>query len=130
MESRRQSRVSNLLRDVISEVFQKYGANYYGGAFVTISAVRVTPDLLTARIYISVYNLENKQDAVQGLQRHNHEIRKHLGNKLRNELRRIPELEFFLDDTLDEVFRIDTILKKNPPKDVEVDPDDYDDDID
>lgn len=130
MESRRQSKVSSLLREVMSEVLQKHGANYYGAAFVTITAARVTPDLLTARFYLSVYNLENKQDAIDGLRRHVSDIRRHLGNRIKNHMRRVPELEFFLDDTLDDVFRIDELLKKDPPKDVEVDPDDYEEDID
>ncbi len=130
MESRRQSRVGNLLRDVVSEIFQRHGPNYYGSAFVTISAVRVTPDLLGAKIYVSVFNIPNKQDAIDGLRVHNHEIRRHLGNKLRNELRRVPELEFFLDETLDEVFKIDKLLKENKPKDVKLNPDDYEEDID
>lgn len=130
MESRRQSQISNLLREVMSEIFQKHGVNYYSRAFVTISAVRVTPDLLNARFFVSVYNIPTKQDAVDGLNHNRPEIRRHLGNALRNELRRIPEIEFFLDDTLDEVFKIDSLLKENPPKDVPVNKDDYAEDID
>lgn len=89
----------------------KNGPNYYGKAFVTITKVKVTPDLSVARFYLSVYNVDNKEEIIDQLRDHMHDIRGQLGNKLRNNLRRIPELEFFLDETLDEVFRIEKILK-------------------
>lgn len=116
-----------MLRDVISEVFQKHGANYYGGAFVTVTAVKVTPDLLEARFYLSIYNMDDKQAVVNNIQKHASDIRKHLGNKVKNHMRRVPELSFFLDDTLEDAFRIEEILRKDPPKDIQVDPDDYED---
>lgn len=127
MESRRQSKVSSLLRDVITEVFQKHGPSYYSGAFVTVTAVKVTPDLLAARFYLSVYNMEDKQAVVDNIQKHAADIRKHLGNKVKDHVRRVPELSFFLDDTLEDAFRIDEILRKDPPKDVKVNPDEYED---
>lgn len=111
MESRRQKKISSLIQKELSSIFQKYGPDYYGKAFVTITHVRVTPDLSIARIYISVYNIDDHQQVINILSRHISEFRGKLGNRLRNQLRKIPGLEFYLDETLDEVFRLEQIFK-------------------
>ncbi len=111
MESKRQQQIGKLVQQAMSEVFQVYGPEYYGRAFVTISGVRVTPDLLIARTYLSVYNVEDKEAVVKEMKNHTAAIRNRVGRKIRNKVRRIPELEFFLDDTLDSVFRLDDMFK-------------------
>ncbi|MDX2002430.1 MAG: 30S ribosome-binding factor RbfA [Chitinophagales bacterium] len=116
MESRRQSKVASVLQKAFSEVLLKHGSNYYGNTFVTITDVRTTPDLLVARFYMSVMDPNRRQAVMAALKENSHEIRRHLGNKLKSQLRRIPELEFFLDETLDEVFRIDELLKQDKLK--------------
>lgn len=124
-ESRRQKQVAGLLQDEMSQIFQRNGVSYYGTSFVTITGVKVTPDLLVARFYLSVFNAKDKTLVLKGLKMHASEIRRELGNRMRNSLRMIPTLEFFLDETLEDVFRIDSILKADPPKDVKTNPDDY-----
>jgi len=115
METRRQQKVGQLIVEALSEVFQKYGSEYYGSAFVTITDVWLSPDLLLAKIYLSIYNVENKQEHLDRISFHSSGIRKRLGIKLRNNLRRIPELHFELDDTLDKALRVDELLKKGTP---------------
>ena len=116
MESRRQSKVASLLQKEFSEVLLRHGANYYGSTFVTISDVKVTPDLLVARFYLSVMDENRRKAVIAGLKENAGDIRRHMGNKLKNQLRRIPNLEFFLDETLDEVFRIEQLLKEEREK--------------
>jgi ribosome-binding factor A len=112
MESRRQQQVASIIQEVVSDVFTKHGRNYYGNAFVTISNVRVTPDLLVARINVSILAEQDRKPVMEALKHHAHEVRKHLGNQVKNQLRRVPELEFYLDESLDEVFKIDRLLKE------------------
>lgn len=120
MESRRQKKVAQLIQETLSEIFQKYGSNYYHHAFVTITSVNVTPDLLTAKVYLSVYNVadQDKHDIMDKITSHASEIRKQLGMKVRHQLRRVPELFFRLDNTLDEALKIEALLKdiKKPGK--------------
>ena len=111
MSLRRQQKVSSLIQQTLGEVFQKHGATFYGGAFVTITEVEVTPDLLVAKIYISIYNVKDKEKTLDEIRSHTHEIRKHLGNKIRHHLRRIPELLFYLDESLDNALRINELLR-------------------
>jgi ribosome-binding factor A len=112
MESRRQQQVAGIIQHEISDIFQKSGRNYYGSSFVTISGVKVTPDLLVARIFISVLSENERKGVVESLKQHSSDIRRQLGNKVKNQLRRVPNLEFFLDESLDEVFKIEKLLKE------------------
>ena len=116
---RRQQKVSSLIQETLSEIFQVHGASLYGRAFVTITEVEVTPDLLTAKIYLSIYNVKDKVKSLDEIKTQAHEIRRHLGNKMRHHLRRIPELLFYLDESLDNALRINELLKdidKSPGK--------------
>jgi ribosome-binding factor A len=111
MSLRRQQKVSSLLLETLSEIFQIHGPSYYGRAFVTITGVEMTPDLLTAKIYLSIYNVKNKEGTLDEIKSQAHEIRRHLGNKMRHHLRRIPELLFYLDESLENALRINELLK-------------------
>ena len=118
MSLRRQQKVSSLIQETLSEIFQIHGASYYGRAFVTITEVEVTPDLLTAKIHLSIYNVKDKEKSLDEIKSQVNEIRRHLGNKMRHHLRRIPELLFYLDESLDNALRINELLKEmgKPPK--------------
>lgn len=109
MESKRQLQVANLIKQGLSDVFQREGPNFYGKAFVTIYDIKMTPDLLLARIYISVYNTD-KQETLELIKSKHYNIKKSLVSRIKNKLRQMPELEFYLDDTLDEVFKMENIL--------------------
>ena len=106
----RQQQVASLIKRNLGEIFTKEGRNIYSNAFVTITQVRLTPDLSIARVYLSVYNVEDKQDIVTMITENEYGIRRLLGNRIRNKVRHIPELEFYLDDTLDEVYKMEKLL--------------------
>ncbi len=111
MDSKRQQQVANLIKQNLSEVFQREGSYFYGKAFVTIYEVKMTPDLYIARIYLSIYNAD-KTDVLDMVKSHTHAIKKSLVSRIKNKLRSMPLLEFYVDETLDEVFKMDELFKK------------------
>jgi ribosome-binding factor A len=118
MDTMRQHKFSRLIQKEIGDIFQKEGFNYFGRAFVTITNVRVSPDLGIAKVYVSVFGVKEGKQTMDEINAHNKEIRKQLGNRIRHQARIIPELKFFLDDSLDYVEKIEKLLKetKEPPK--------------
>lgn len=110
METKRQKQISELLRRQLSMVLMEEGSYIFEKALVTITSVNVSPDLQNAKVYLSVFNTDNKQVVMLGIDENNHRLRFALANKVGKQLRRIPELQFFLDDSLDEVFRMDQIF--------------------
>lgn len=89
-----------------------------GGGMISISSVKVTPDLYEARIYLSFFQVKDTEAALEKFKEHSSEIRGELGRRMRHQLRIIPQLTFYLDDTLDYVFKIEKLLDdiKNPPQ--------------
>lgn len=120
MESIKQRQVAKIIQITMSEIVQKDLGTLLGGAMLTISGVRVTPDLYTARVYISIYNHDKPDSILDILAKNNKLIRGLLGNKIRNKVRSIPQLEFFRDDTLDEVQNLEQIFKEIKKKDAEL----------
>lgn len=110
-ETIKQKQVGKLVQRALSDVFLQEGKEILSGALVTVSHVRMTPDLLVARAYLSVFNTPNPDEIMAYIQYNNKQIRGIIGKKIRNQVRRIPELEFFKDDTLDEVFRMEELFK-------------------
>ncbi len=106
----RQQQVASLIKRTLGEIFTKEGRNIYSNAFVTITQVRLTPDLSVCRIYLSVYNVKEKEDVVTMITENEYGIRRLLGNRIRNKVRHIPNFEFYLDETFDEVYKMDTLL--------------------
>ncbi len=96
----------------MSDIFQKEGINIIEGGMVSISKVMVTPDLLEARIYLSFFKIKNPADLLHKITDRTGEWRKSLGARVKNQLRRIPHLTFYEDDTLDHVFKMDEIFRK------------------
>lgn len=111
-ESKRQKQVGKLVMEELSDVFQRLGYNMKDGGMVSISKVMMTPDLLEARIYLSLFQVSNPNAVVEEMKERTWEFRKLLGAKVKNQLRRVPELFFYLDDTLDYVFKMEEIFKK------------------
>ena len=93
-------------------VLQEEGSYIFDRALVTVTRVVVSPDLQSAKVYLSVFNTENKMEVMTMMEENNHRLRHALANKVGKQLRKIPELKFFLDDSLDEFFRMDQILNK------------------
>ncbi|MFN5380412.1 MAG: 30S ribosome-binding factor RbfA [Bacteroidota bacterium] len=111
-ESIRQTKIAGVIQEALNEIFQKLGLNMLDGGMVSISDVSVTPDLLIARVSLSFYNIENPQNALDKMHISLSEIRYQLGNKIKNQVRRVPELEFYKDESLDQAFKIEELLRK------------------
>ena len=111
-EGKRQKQIAGLLHEEMSIIFQRLGLNMIDGGMVSISSVKVTPDLLEARFYLSLFQVKDVQAALKKIEERHHELKKELTARVRHQLRNIPVLKFFRDDTLDQVFRMEEIFKK------------------
>lgn len=112
MEGKRQKQVAGLLYEEFNEIFQRLGLGMMDGGMVSISSVKVTPDLLEARIYLSFFQIKDVEAALKKIEDRQWEIKKALTGKVKHQLRRIPELKFFADDTLEHVFKMEALFKK------------------
>ena len=111
-EGKRQKQVAGLIQEEMNAIFQRMGLTMMNGGMVSISGVKVTPDLLEARIYISLFQVNNQEASMKRIEDKAWEIKKELTARIAKQLRRMPELRFFLDDTLDNVFKMEELLKK------------------
>jgi ribosome-binding factor A len=111
-ESKRQKQVAQLILEEMSDIFQREGINIIKGGMVSISKVMVTPDLLEARIFLSFFQISEPVQLLKDITERTKELRNQLGQRVKNQLRRIPELHFYIDDTLDHVFKMEEIFKK------------------
>lgn len=111
-EGKRQKQVAGLLYEEFNEIFQRLGLNMLEGGMVSISSVKVTPDLLEARIYLSFFQVKDARDGLKKIEERAWEIKKELTARVKHQLRRIPELKFFIDDTLEHVFKMEALFKK------------------
>ena len=111
-ESKRQKQVARLVHDEMNEIFQKEGLTMFEGGMVSIAKVIVTPDLLGARFYLSLFQVPDTAKFLQVIKEQKSVLRHALGIKVKNQLRRVPDLQFFLDDTLDYVFKMEAIFKQ------------------
>ena len=112
VEGKRQKQVAAVLQDEFNEIFRKLNLNMIDGGMVSISSIKVTPDLLEARIYLSFFQVQQPELAMKKIEAKAWEIKKELANKVKNQLRRMPVLHFYLDDTLDYVFKMEQVFKK------------------
>lgn len=113
-ENKRQKQIAGLLNEELSTIFQRLGLNMMEGGMVSISSVKITPDLLEARVYLSIFKADAKA-VMKRIDDRKWEIKKELAGKVKQQLRRIPELKFFLDDTLDHVFKMEELFKEIKP---------------
>lgn len=111
MDSIRQNKVARLIQRNLSEIFQKECKEYALGAMLSITTVRVSPDLSYAKIYVSIFPSERSESVLKSLDEHNKSIRFILGKHIGKQMRIIPELRFFVDDSLDYIDKIDELLK-------------------
>lgn len=111
MESTRQAKISRLLQKELSEIFRQQTAKTHG-TLVSVSAVRVSPDLSIARVYLSVFPSGQAQEVIESVKHSAKTIRYELAQKVRFQLRKTPELSFYLDDSLDYIEKIDHLLEK------------------
>ena len=111
-EGKRQKQIGGLIQEEINIIFQRLGLNIIGGGMVSISSVKITPDLLEARIYLSIFNAPDNKAVHRKIEERAWEIKRELATRVKHQLRRIPELKFFLDDTLDHVFKMESLFKE------------------
>jgi ribosome-binding factor A len=112
MDSTRQQKIARLLQKDIGEILMRLDKTILQGRMLTVTVVRISPDLSLAKIYLSIFPSENAQEFLEELKQHVKMIRNLLGQRVRNQLRIVPELAFFIDDSLDYVDKIDQLLKK------------------
>lgn len=110
METTRQNKISRLLQKELSDIFllQTKAMN---GVLVSVSVVRISPDMSIARVYLSIFPSDKSEELVKNINNNMKSIRFELGNRVRHQLRIIPELKFFVDDSLDYLEKIDALLK-------------------
>ncbi len=119
MDSTRQQKYNRLFQKEIGELFQREGYNFFGKAFITVTNVSVSPDLGIAKIYISIFGSKDTNAVMAQIEKHKKEIRKLFGTSIRHQARIVPELKFFLDDSLDYVEKIEKLLKGAKPPEKE-----------
>ena len=111
METTRQNKIARLIQKELSEIFLLQ-TKAMGNVLISVSAVRISPDMSIARAYLSVFPSEKAEEIVGNINKNMKSIRFELGNRVRHQLRIIPELKFFVDDSLDYAEHIDALLKK------------------
>ena len=111
MESTRQSKVAKQIQKDISDIFTKEAADLVRGVMVTVTSVRMSPDLGYAKIYLSIFPFERSAEIMNGINAGEWRIRQAMGTRIRNQLKSVPELSFFLDDSLEYIENIDNLLK-------------------
>ena len=111
MDSTRQNKISRLIQKELSDILLKL-AKESRGIMVSVSIVRVSPDLGIAKAYLSVFPSEKANEVVNHLNENVKAIRFDLGNRVRHQLRIIPEIRFYIDDSLDYIENIDRLLKE------------------
>ncbi|WP_020527937.1 30S ribosome-binding factor RbfA [Flexithrix dorotheae] len=124
MESKRQKKYSSLFQKDLGEIFQQLSKDHFKGAFITVTSVKVTPDLGMAKVYLSFLLVKDKEDLLLDIQNSTKLIRQKLGTKIKNQVRKVPELLFFYDDTQEVASKVDQLFENLniPPED---DNDDY-----
>ena len=111
-EGKRQKQVAGVIIHELNDIFLRMGLNMHEGGMVSISSVKITPDLFEARVYLSFFNIKDNDAMLTRIQDKTKEIRNELGKRVRHQLRSIPQLTFYIDDTLDYVFKMEELLDK------------------
>ncbi|MDZ7739102.1 MAG: 30S ribosome-binding factor RbfA [Bacteroidales bacterium] len=113
MESTRQKKVSRLLQKELAEILRQKTTELARGKMITVTTVRVSPDLGIAKIYLSIFPSDDSEDTLESIRQNTPRIRNELGNIVRHQLRVIPEIAFYLDDSLDYIDNIDSLLNED-----------------
>ncbi|MFT3846711.1 MAG: ribosome-binding factor A [Lacibacter sp.] len=112
LEGKRQKQIAGVINEEMTTIFRRIGLSMVDGALVSIASVKVTPDLLEARIYLSVFQAKDNAAVLKKVEEKAFEIKREIAAKLKHQLRRIPEIKYYLDDTLDHVFKMEELFKK------------------
>jgi ribosome-binding factor A len=112
MESKRQQKFSRLIQKELSEIFQRETNSLLPSTMITITKVRATPDLSIVRVFLSFFNTSDHILAINTINAHNAEIRYNLGKRIKDQVRGVPQLAFFMDDTNEYVDKMDKIFNQ------------------
>ena len=115
MEGKRQAKIARLLQRELSEIFRRQTAAM-GNVIISVSAVRVTPDLSIAKVYLSIFPPEKSNEILENIKRQSKTCRYELAQAVKQTLRKCPDLQFYLDDSLDYIENIDRLLASDPIK--------------
>lgn len=110
MESTRQLKVARLVQKDMGDIFLSESRNMFGRTMITVTKVRLTRDLSIARVYLSLFNTKDKEETLRGIVSHGRELRYKLALKVGKQLRVVPDLEFFIDDSLDYIENLEKLL--------------------
>ena len=111
MQETRQNKIARLLQKELSVIFQEQ-TRAMRGVMISVTRTKVSPDLSICTAYLSIFPSERSEELLQNIEKNNQQIRYALGQRIRHQLRIVPELRFFIDDSLDYIDRIDELLKK------------------
>jgi ribosome-binding factor A len=111
-EGKRQKQVGALLLHELSDIFQRLGLGMIDGGLISLTAVRLTPDLLEARVYLSFFQVKDTPATLKKIEDRAWEIKKALADRVKHQLRRIPTLSWFQDDTLEHADRMEALFRK------------------
>ena len=111
MQETRQNKIARLLQKELSVIFQEQTRSLHG-VMVSVTRVKISPDLSVCTAYLSIFPSEKAEELIQNITKNEKQLRYELGTRVRYQLRIIPELRFFIDDSLDYIERIDELLKK------------------
>ena len=111
LEGKRQKQVASVLEKDLNEIFQRLGISMMDGGMISISSVKITPDLFDARIYLSFFKVKDPVQALKTIEERSWEIKRELTARVRHQLRSMPQLSFFIDDTLEYVDKMDQLFK-------------------
>jgi ribosome-binding factor A len=112
MDNTRQLKIARQIQKDLGEIFQLRGMAAYQGAMITVSEVRISPDLSIAKVFLSIFPSDKSAGVMAKIEQENRSLRTELGKKVRHQLRIVPELHFFIDESLDRLQHIDDLLKK------------------
>jgi ribosome-binding factor A len=111
MDSVRQNKVNSLLQKELAEIFLVEGRNFLPRGLITVSAVRISPDLGLAKVYLSLFPVKDKKAVIELIKAQSHRLRGQLGGRVGKQMRIVPDLLFYVDDSLDRAEEIDKLLK-------------------
>lgn len=112
MESTRQKKVARLLQKELGDIFLKESTALFSKAFISVTVVRVSADLSFAKVYVNIFGKDNKEEIFAKIKSVSKEIRKKVGDNIKQQVRIIPEFAYYIDDSIDYAHKIDELLKK------------------
>ena len=111
LEGKRQKQVASVLEKDLNDIFQRLGLSMMDGGMISISSVKITPDLFDARVYLSFFKVKDPVEALKTIQDRSWEIKRELTARVKHQLRSMPQLTFFIDDTLEYVDKMEQLFK-------------------